>query len=62
METIESVSHAKFESGNIFTHVIDWDKINTLEDVIEILKGLDIKIDPKQINPRLKPFITPISC
>jgi len=30
---------------NIYnTYVIDWDKVNTLEDVITLLKGLNIRI------------------
>ncbi len=44
-----------------FTHVIDWDKVKKVEDVIEILKGLDIKLNPDKMNPRLKKYVTPIT-
>ena len=44
-----------------FTHVINWDKVTELKDVVELLKGFDIKIDPDKINPRLKKYLTPIN-
>lgn len=44
-----------------YTHVIDWDKVDDVKDVIEILKGLDITVDPNNINERLLKYIKPIS-
>lgn len=45
---------------NNYTHVIDWDKVNDIKDVIEILKAMDIKIDVTKVNKRLRPYLTPI--
>lgn len=47
-------------SASDFTHVIDWDKVRKVEDVIELLKGLDMSFDPAKANPRLHKFLTPI--
>jgi len=41
-----------------FTHVIDWNKVKSVKDVIEILKALDMKFNPDNVNPKLKKFIT----
>lgn len=41
-----------------FEYVIDWDKVNTLEDLKEIVKGLGIKVDPSSCSENLLPYIT----
>lgn len=46
---------------NNYTHVIDWDKVNDIKDVIEILKAMDIRIDVNNVNKRLHPYLTPIN-
>lgn len=44
------------------THVIDWDKVKSIEDVKQILMGLSISIDITRIpdESRLKKYLTKI--
>lgn len=44
---------------NKFTHIIDWEQVKSVEDVIKILKGLELRVDPKKCNPRLYKYIIP---
>jgi len=38
--------------------MIDWDKVNDLEDVINILKGLQPVFQPNElISERIKPYL-----
>lgn len=43
-----------------FDHVIDWDKVKKIEDVVEILKGLGMKYDISKASPKLSKLLTPI--
>ena len=45
---------------NNFTHTINWDKIDSIEDILEILKSLDMKFNIEKCNPRIKRLLTPI--
>lgn len=38
-------------------YVIDWDKVNTFEDLKEIVKGLGIVVDPSLCSENLLPYI-----
>jgi hypothetical protein len=40
-----------------YTHIIDWDLVVDVKDVVEILKGLNITIDPKTCSPKLLPYL-----
>ena len=40
-------------------HVIDWDKVNTIEDIKEILKGLSMSVDITVCSEKLKPYLIP---
>jgi hypothetical protein len=50
----------KMKAPSNFDHVIDWDKVKKIEDVVEILKGLGMKYDINKANPKLKKLLTPI--
>lgn len=48
------------EINNEFTHVVDWDKIQDIDDVVELLKGLDMRFNPAKCNPKIHKLLTPI--
>lgn len=43
-----------------FTHVIDWDKVQTVEDIKTILQSFNIKLDPNNLNSKMLKFSKPI--
>ena len=40
-----------------FTHVIDWTKVRTVEDVKNILKGLEFTFNPNKLPEVIKPYL-----
>jgi hypothetical protein len=40
-------------------HVIDWDKVNTVEDIKEILKELSMTVDITVCGEKLKTYLIP---